>query len=104
MSMAPTTSRHAREPDPLTPERRDRTVAEQLRGLAARVHFYAGLFVAPFIVIAALSGALYALSPTRERVVYPDQISATAPPPPPPLAVQIAAAQHHFPDLTLSEV
>lgn len=104
MSMAPTTSRHAREPDPLTPERRDRTVAEQLRGLAARVHFYAGLFVAPFIVIAALSGALYALSPTLERVVYHDQISATETTTPQPLAVQIAAAQHHFPDLTLSEV
>lgn len=104
MSMAPTTPRHAREPEPPTSARRERPVTDQLRGLAARIHFYAGLFVAPFIVIAALSGALYALSPTLEKVVYHDQISATETTTPAPLAAQIAAAQRQFPALPLAEV
>lgn len=32
-----------------------------------RLHFYAGLFIGPFILIAALSGAVYALGPTIEQ-------------------------------------
>ena len=104
MSMAPTTPRRTREPAPPTPGSRNRPVTEQLRGLIARVHFYAGLFVAPFIVIAALSGALYALAPTLEKIVYQDQISATQAAAPLPLAAQIAAAQGHVPGLDLVEI
>lgn len=31
--------------------------------LLLRLHFYAGILVGPFILIAAISGALYALTP-----------------------------------------
>ncbi|MFN3601658.1 MAG: PepSY-associated TM helix domain-containing protein [Dietzia sp.] len=70
----------------------------------ARVHFYAGMFVAPFIVIAALSGALYAVSPTLERTVYQDQITATQSPTTLPLEQQIESAQSRFPDLDVVQV
>jgi uncharacterized iron-regulated membrane protein len=38
--------------------------------LLLRLHFYAGILVGPFILVAALSGALYALTPAIEQVVY----------------------------------
>ncbi|WP_420826117.1 PepSY-associated TM helix domain-containing protein [Microbacterium excoecariae] len=40
--------------------------------LLGRLHFYAGILVGPFILIAAVSGGLYAISPQIERVVYAD--------------------------------
>ncbi len=44
--------------------------------LLLRLHFYAGVLVGPFILVAALSGALYALTPQLEQVVYADQLHA----------------------------
>lgn len=38
--------------------------------LLSRRHSYAGIFVGPFILIAAVSGALYALMPQVEDAVY----------------------------------
>ncbi|MFT4199198.1 PepSY-associated TM helix domain-containing protein [Gordonia sp. (in: high G+C Gram-positive bacteria)] len=35
-----------------------------------RLHFYAGLLIAPFLLVATISGGLYALAPTAESVVY----------------------------------
>lgn len=66
--------------------------------LLRRLHFYAGILVGPFIFVAATSGALYALSPQLERVVYADALSAPsvgAPQNLPPLSLemQVAAAQ-----------
>ena len=40
-----------------------------------RLHFYAGLMVGPFLLIAAISGAFYALAPTIEKVVYADLLT-----------------------------
>ncbi|MDV3209589.1 MAG: PepSY domain-containing protein, partial [Rhodococcus ruber] len=54
------------------PTRRSGT--SSLRPLVLRLHFYAGLLVAPFILIAAVSGGLYALAPTIEQLVYRDQL------------------------------
>lgn len=47
-----------------------------LRPLLLRLHFYAGLLVGPFILVAALSGALYALTPSIEQVVYDHELHA----------------------------
>ena len=41
-----------------------------VRALIMRLHFYAGVFVGPFLIIAALSGALYALTPALEEGIY----------------------------------
>lgn len=44
--------------------------------LLRRLHFYAGLLVGPFILVAATSGALYALTPALEQVVYDHELHA----------------------------
>ncbi|MFI2362951.1 PepSY-associated TM helix domain-containing protein [Promicromonospora sp. NPDC019610] len=46
--------------------------------LLRRLHFYAGLLVGPFILVAATSGALYALTPALEQVVYDQELHAPA--------------------------
>jgi uncharacterized iron-regulated membrane protein len=78
------------------------------RQLLLRLHFLAGLFVGPFILVAALSGAAYALGPTVERVVYADVLTAPSTADPLPLADQVRAAQAyvdvHHPEDTLTAV
>ncbi|SDZ15283.1 Uncharacterized iron-regulated membrane protein [Micromonospora pattaloongensis] len=66
-----------------------------LRPLILRLHFYAGVLVAPFLLVAAVSGGLYALSPQLERVVYAELLEAPAASGPAqlPLADQVAAAE-----------
>ncbi|WP_269461093.1 PepSY-associated TM helix domain-containing protein [Actinoplanes derwentensis] len=58
------------------------------------MHFYAGLLIGPFLLVAAISGGLYALSPQLEKVVHADLLrppnTGTAPI---PLARQVAAAE-----------
>ncbi|MGW8811253.1 PepSY-associated TM helix domain-containing protein [Gordonia terrae] len=69
------------------------------------MHFYAGVLVGPFILIAALTGALYALAPTIEKVVYSDVLSVESTGDPAlPIAAQVAAAQDAHPDLTVVSV
>lgn len=46
--------------------------------LLLRLHFYAGILVGPFILVAAVSGALYALTPAIEQVVYRHELNAPA--------------------------
>ncbi|MBS3049725.1 PepSY domain-containing protein [Enterobacter mori] len=40
--------------------------------ILTRLHLYIGIFIAPFIFLAALSGTLYVLSPTLEKIMYAD--------------------------------
>ncbi|WP_235929120.1 PepSY-associated TM helix domain-containing protein [Marisediminicola senii] len=61
--------------------------------LLLRLHFYAGILIGPFILVAALSGAFYAITPQIERVVYSDELTAPISDQSAPLAEQIAAAQ-----------
>jgi uncharacterized iron-regulated membrane protein len=42
--------------------------------LVRRLHFYAGILVAPFLVIAALTGLVYVFAPQIDRVAYHDQL------------------------------
>ncbi|TWF54915.1 PepSY-associated TM helix domain-containing protein [Neorhizobium alkalisoli] len=58
-----------------------------------RLHFYIGLFVAPFIFFAALSGTLYVLTPQIEGWLYRDQLVAATQGPARPLSEQVAAAR-----------
>ncbi len=69
-----------------------------------RLHFYAGLLVGPFILIAAISGGLYAAAPTVERFVYADQLEASTAGAPQPLTAQVAAAQQSRPGLPVAAV
>ncbi|CAN5800394.1 PepSY domain-containing protein [soil metagenome] len=67
-----------------------------------RLHFYAGVLVGPFILIAALTGALYALAPTIERLVYGDILYVEPGGDALPLSDQAAAARAAFPRLEMS--
>ncbi|WP_120339173.1 PepSY-associated TM helix domain-containing protein [Cryobacterium soli] len=58
-----------------------------------RLHFYAGVLVGPFILVAALSGALYAATPQLEQAVYAHELHAPVSDTTLPLADQIEAAQ-----------
>lgn len=60
--------------------------------LLLRLHFYAGVLVGPFILIAAISGALYALAPQLEQAVYAEQLHAPKTQTSLTLAEQIEAA------------
>lgn len=83
-----------------TPTRRPHTLFALLR----RLHFYAGIFVGPFLIIATVSGGLYAIAPTLEQVVYRDHLHADSSGEPRPVAEQIRAAQQVRPDLTVTAV
>ncbi len=61
--------------------------------LLRRLHFFAGILVGPFIFVAAVSGALYAVTPTLEKVLYAHELTAASDAPALPLARQIDAAE-----------
>ncbi|RTZ39166.1 PepSY domain-containing protein [Candidimonas sp. SYP-B2681] len=61
--------------------------------LLTRLHFYVGLLVGPFLLIAALSGVLYALTPQIEDAVYQHELYTPSTGAPGTLADQIIAAQ-----------
>ncbi|BBZ21137.1 peptidase [Mycolicibacterium gadium] len=75
-----------------------------MRALVLRLHFYAGLFVGPFLLIAAVSGALYAIAPSVEQFVYRDNLAAQSTGAARPVAEQIRSAQAVRPDLLVTAV
>lgn len=74
------------------------------RAFFLRLHFYAAVFVGPFLLIAAISGGLYAISPRIEQVMYKDYLRTTDSGPALPLSEQVRAAQNLRPDLTVTAV
>ncbi|MGW3729425.1 PepSY-associated TM helix domain-containing protein, partial [Streptomyces sp. NPDC000851] len=76
-----------------------------LRPLILRLHFYAGLFVAPFLLVAATTGFLYAGSFQAEKILYADEMTV------PdvgdtklPISEQVEAAREAHPEGTVSAV
>lgn len=61
--------------------------------LIKRLHFYIGLFVGPFILVAALSGVVYALTPQIEDQLYADALHAPGSGQPLSLEAQVRRAQ-----------
>ncbi|PFG43689.1 putative iron-regulated membrane protein [Isoptericola jiangsuensis] len=91
-------------PGPPTPPQGSRVWAA-LQPILLRLHFYAGILVGPFLVVAATTGLLYTLAPTIERVAYRDllvveQEGGTVA----PLSAQVAAARAAHPEGTISVV
>ena len=68
-------------------------IGSWLGPLLLRLHFWAAIVVGPFILVAALTGAAYAIAPTLERVVYADELTAPGAGTALPLADQVAAAE-----------
>lgn len=77
-----------------------------LKPLVMRLHFYAGIFVAPFILLAAVTGAAYSVTPQLERVIYAHELngSGTAETPMASLESQLSAAQRHTNDAAVVAV
>ncbi|HIW91845.1 MAG TPA: PepSY domain-containing protein [Candidatus Corynebacterium avicola] len=97
-----TTTEH---PSPTAPTAPSERTGQQLPRLLKRLHFFAGVLCAPLILVAAVTGFLYAVSPTVERVVHHDLLTATAHDAPAvPVSEQVTAARAEFPDLPLAGV
>lgn len=88
----PTATTSARKPEGLGP-------------LLARLHFYAGILVAPFLLVAAVTGLLYTFTPQLDSLVYGKELhvarsgGSTV-----PLSQQVAAARAEHPKGTLTAV
>ena len=85
------------------------THAEQTRSallpLLRRLHFYIGLFIGPFIFVAALTGTLYALTPQLENALYAHQLFTSSNAPAKSLADQVRTAQNFVgPDVRIAAV
>ncbi|MFI6640161.1 PepSY-associated TM helix domain-containing protein [Streptomyces sp. NPDC050504] len=74
------------------------TTWSALRPLFLRLHFYAGLLIAPLLLIAAASGLLYALSFQAEKIVYSHELEVPVGDRSVPLSAQVAAAKKAHPE------
>ncbi|WP_172381995.1 PepSY domain-containing protein [Streptomyces sp. MNP-20] len=103
----------AQPPAPAPPDGRPAATAEPaprrsvwspLRPLVLRLHFYAGVLIAPFLLVAAATGFLYAASYTAEKVVYADQLTVPVGDRELPIERQVAAARKAHPEGTVAAV
>lgn len=76
-----------------------------LRPLLMRLHFYAGVFVGPFILIAAITGLLYALIPQIDTMVFRHELTVEhVGEQRLPLAEQLNAARSVHPEGTVESI
>lgn len=75
-----------------------------LRPLVLRLHFYAGLLVAPFLLVAAVTGFLYAGSFQAEKLLYAHEMTVPVGEEKLPISEQVAAARKAHPEGTVSAV
>ena len=106
MTTAPsTTTDDSPQSDPPTsPPTSARGAGSALRPLVLRLHFYAGLLVAPFLLVAALTGFLYAASFQAEKIIYAHELTVPVGDTKLPIGEQVAAARKAHPEGTLSAV
>ncbi|HWT61078.1 MAG TPA: PepSY domain-containing protein, partial [Ochrobactrum sp.] len=75
-----------------------RVAGSSLKAFITRLHFYVGLFVGPFILIAAITGTLYVLTPQLEDMIYRDQLRTSSLGTVQQLADQVKAARDFIGD------
>ncbi|ONK14380.1 PepSY domain-containing protein [Streptomyces sp. MP131-18] len=75
-----------------------------VKPLVLRLHFYAGLLVAPFLFVAAFSGLLYAASVQFEKIVYEHELRVPVGEERLPVEEQVAAARAAHPEGTVNGV
>ncbi|MFE7447250.1 PepSY-associated TM helix domain-containing protein [Streptomyces chartreusis] len=102
MSTAPTTTEAEASP-PDAPASSPRRWAP-LRPLILRLHFYAGILVAPFLLVAATTGFLYAGAFQAEKLVYSHEMTVPVGDKKLPISEQVAAARKAHPEGTISAV
>ncbi|WP_051580877.1 PepSY-associated TM helix domain-containing protein [Pseudonocardia acaciae] len=78
----------------------------ELRPLVMRLHFYVGLFVGPFLLVTAVTGLLYTITPQLEPLVHREQLRVDVPPDARqlPLQAQVSAALAAAPPGTVTEI
>lgn len=69
----------------------------RLRPLVLRLHFYAGVLIAPFVAVAAVSGMLYVWTPQMENALYQDLLRVPEATASVPLTQQLRTAEAEFP-------
>ena len=72
--------------------------------LLTRLHFYAGMFVGPFVLVAAITGLLYAMTPPLEQIVHGAELRVPIGTSVAPLATQVDTARAAVPAGELIEV
>ncbi|OZM79532.1 PepSY domain-containing protein [Pseudonocardia sp. MH-G8] len=76
-----------------------------LRPLVLRLHFFVGIFVGPFLLVAATTGLLYTITPQLESLVHHDALTVPAVGTAQvPLREQVVAAAAAVPDGTVTEI
>ncbi|MFB7209483.1 PepSY-associated TM helix domain-containing protein [Streptomyces sp. NPDC056255] len=80
-----------------TPPPRDGGTWSGLRPLLLCLHFYAGILIGPFLLVAAVTGLLYTATPQIESVVYRHELKVTPHGEPKPLTAQVDAAREAVP-------
>lgn len=65
-----------------------------------RWHFYAGLFVVPFLMVLAITGSIYLFKPQLDRLMYPQTVQPAGALQPP--TAQLAAVQAVYPGAAVS--
>ncbi|GKQ33847.1 PepSY domain-containing protein [Streptomyces sp. A012304] len=91
-------------PQPAAPAPSSRGPWAPLRPLVLRLHFYAGVLVAPFLLVAAVTGFLYAGAFQAERIVYAHETTVPAGDTKLPVSRQVAAAREAHPEGTVTAV
>lgn len=87
------------------PERPTLRPSVALKMLARRVHFLAGLSIAPFLAVLCLSGLAYAFAPQINNLFYADKLFVTVQNGPTrPLSEQVQAALAAHPEGKLTSV
>lgn len=95
---APSPSPSSPPPEPGPPDRG----GAGPRALIHRMHSIAGVFVAPLLLLAALTGLGYAAAPTLEAVLHQQEFTAPSTLPDRPVAERIDAAARVHPDLPVT--
>ncbi len=73
--------------------------------LLRRLHFYAGVFIGPFILIAAVTGLMYALIPQLDTYIHRDQLTVESVGEQRlPLAEQLSAARAAHPEGSVESI
>ena len=88
--------------EPTTPA--PRGTRALLRPLVLRIHFWAGVLVGPFLLVAALTGFAYTLMPALEPVIYRDELTVPASDAQVPLSEQVRVGLDAMPGTELRAV
>ncbi|MDF0528734.1 PepSY-associated TM helix domain-containing protein [Tsukamurella sp. 8F] len=83
----------------------ERGAWDRWRPVLMRLHFYGGMLAGPFILMAALTGLLYTLTPQLDAIAFRHELTVDATAPArASLSDQIAAARQVYPDTPISSV